>query len=116
MMFALHTHAASTHKDIERITDSDRALVYYFGFEIQRIAGIPEQQIEEYGCRYVTSKSKFLKLLSISHSQNDLHYEKLDIRAKVIFLAGASYYIDRDGIVRSGDQYFVIDKKRSLIF
>ena len=40
-----------------------QGLVYYFGFEIERITGIPEHQMEDHGCLYKISREDFEKSL-----------------------------------------------------
>lgn len=83
--------------------------VRYFGFEIERIAGIPENQIDQYGCNYTIQQSDFVSLL---RSDDDLEkkYDKLDIRARVSFSDDCQYFINPEGIVRQGKKYYVINK------
>jgi hypothetical protein len=81
--------------------------VYYFGFEIERITGIHEHEMDQHGCSYTISKEGFVALLK---SADDLsfRYERRNVRAHVSFGAGEQYFVDREGIVRYGDQYFVL--------
>jgi hypothetical protein len=91
---------------------TDQGLVYYFGFEIQRITGIPEHQMEDHGCLYKISREDFEKsLLTDNESTKNLHYEKLDVRAKIIF-SDRHYYISRAGVVNTGKGYVLLDKKK----
>jgi hypothetical protein len=91
---------------------ADEGLVYYFGFEIQRIAGIPEHQMEEHGCLYKISRKDFEKsLLTDKESIRNLHYEKLDVRAKIIF-PDRYYFVSRAGVVNTGNGYVLLDKKK----
>ena len=89
----------------------DQGLVYYFGFEIERITGIPEHQMEEYGCLYKISREDFEKsLLADTEATKNLRYNKLDVRAKVVF-AKKYYFVDRTGVVSTGTGYALLDKK-----
>ena len=89
-----------------------QGLVYYFGFEIQRITGIPEHQMEDHGCLYKISREDFEKsLLTDKESIKNLHYEKLDIRAKIIF-SDRHYFVSRAGVVNTGKGYVLLDKKK----
>lgn len=90
----------------------DQGLVYYFGFKIERITGIPEHQIEEYGCLYKINREDFEKsLLPDTEATKSLRYNKLDVRAKVVF-AKKHYFIDRAGVVSTGTGYGLLDKKK----
>lgn len=63
---------------------NDQGLVYYIGFEVELITGIPEHQMEEYGCLYKISRKDFEKsLLTNEKITRDLQYNKLDVRAKL---------------------------------
>ena len=82
---------------------------YVFGFNIERITGIPEIQMEEYGCLYDISRDSFISLLQVGRNMQE--YQDLNVRAKVIFNNDV-YFIDRYGIVRNGVNYFSIDTKK----
>ena len=89
-----------------------QGLVYYFGFEIERITGISEHQMEDHGCLYKISQEDFEKsLLTDKESIKNLHYEKLDIRAKIIF-SDRHYFVSRAGVVNTGKGYVLLDKKK----
>jgi hypothetical protein len=91
---------------------TDQGLVYYFGFEIERITGIPEHQMEDHGCLYKISREDFEKsLLTDPEETKNLQYEKLDVRAKVVF-ADKYYFISRAGVVNTGKGYVLLDKKK----
>lgn len=90
----------------------NQGLVYYFGFEIERITGIPEHQMEEYGCLYKISREDFEKsLLTDIGTTKNLQYNKLDVRAKVLF-AKKHYFIDHSGVVSTGTGHVSLDKKK----
>jgi hypothetical protein len=90
---------------------ANEGLVYYFGFEIQRITGIPEHQMEEHGCLYKINRKDFEKsLLTDKETTKNLHYEKLDVRAKIIF-PDRYYFVSRAGVVNTGNGYVLLDKK-----
>jgi hypothetical protein len=89
-----------------------QGLVYYIGFDVELITGIPEHQMEEYGCLFKISKKDFEKsLLTDKESIRNLHYEKLDVRAKIIF-PDRYYFVSRAGVVNTGNGYVLLDKKK----
>lgn len=88
---------------------SEEGLVYYFGFDIERITGIPESQIEDYGCLFKITQNNFQESLSAAEG-GATKYNKLDVRAKAVF-GNKQYFLDRSGIVRTGDRYFSLNKK-----
>lgn len=86
-------------------------LVYHYGFNVERITGIPEEQIEQYGCRYRVPEPQFLSLLRGPNSAWRDDYEPRNVRAKVVCGEGRDvHYIDRDGRVRVRDRYFTISR------
>jgi hypothetical protein len=104
--------AAATETKQAVSLQAGQGLVYYFGFEIERITGIPEHQMEGHGCLYKISQEDFEKsLLTDKEAAKNLHYEKLDVRAKVIF-SDRTYFISRAGVVNTGKDYVLLDKKK----
>ena len=89
---------------------ASRAAVYYFGFDIERITGIPEHQIDQYGCRYTIEREKFISLL-VKAPDMSSKYDQRDIRAHISISADEQYFVNREGIVRFGDRYFIIEKR-----
>ena len=107
----IHTGNGTDMKET-MLSQTDEGLVYYFGFEIERITGIPEHQMEDHGCLYKISREDFEKsLLTDKESIKNLHYEKLDIRAKIIF-SDRHYFVSRAGVVNTGKGYVLLDKKK----
>ncbi len=88
--------------------DPQEAVVYYYGFEIERITGIHEEEIEELGCVYSANSDSIESVLAKADS-SDVDFDRRDIRAK-IEMRGKSYFVDRAGIARQGDNYFRLDK------
>lgn len=86
-----------------------RGMVYYFGFDIERITGIPEHQIDQYGCRYTIEKEKFISLLKNAPDTSS-RYDRRDIRAHIVFSDNEQYFVNQEGIVRYGDRYFTLGK------
>ena len=84
--------------------------VYYFDFDIQRITGIPEHQIEQYGCLYMINKIEFEKLI-VENQEGRIKYNKNDIRGKVVFSGNDPYFISVGGVVRQGVNFSTIRKK-----
>jgi len=86
-----------------------RVEIYYFGFDIERITGIHESQIEELGCHYKATKKKMEESLTLLDDEK-VDYEPLNVRAE-IRMGGRSYFVDRDGNVRQGSSYYLLDKE-----
>ncbi len=90
----------------------NQALVYYVGFDVELITGIPEHQIEEYGCLYKINQKDFEQsLLTDKESTKNIRYEKLDVRAKVIF-PDRTYFVSHTGVVNTGKDFVLLDKTK----
>lgn len=90
----------------------NQGLVYYIGFDVELITGIPEHQMEDHGCLFKINREDFEKsLLTDKESTKNLRYEKLDVRAKIIF-PDRTYFISRAGVVNTGKGYVLLDKKK----
>jgi hypothetical protein len=99
MLLSLIVAACLADTDSLNNEDLDLGDVYYFGFEIERITGIPEEEIEDYGCKYKIRRVDFESLiLDDLESAKVLTYERRDVRAKVVF-GDEVYYIDRSGVI-----------------
>ena len=92
--------------------DPEQALVHLYGFEIQRITGIHEEEIEKLGCPYA-ALSKDLEKTLTKIDPNESEYERRDVRAK-IEMRGKVYFVDRFGFVRQGNDHFTMDKVRFI--
>ena len=92
--------------------DNEAVTVSYYGFEIERITGIHEEEIEELGCTYSAEADTIDSALSEVDS-SDVAYDRRDVRAK-IQMHGKSYFVDRAGVVRQGDDYYRLDKARFI--
>lgn len=84
------------------------ARIYYFGFEIKRITGIPEAQIDAYGCLYKGNSDQLRQLLTAA-PPSKVDYQPFDVRAKII-LAQDVWYIDSNGVAKLGGKAVAIDK------
>lgn len=82
---------------------------FLFEFGVPRITGIPEHAISDYGCPFLVKESSFFSVLKRPPYKGMNGYAPLDVRAKVLTTDGRTYYIDHNGIVRSGQKYFVVD-------
>ena len=72
----------------------------------------PEHQMEDHGCLYKISREDFKKsLLTDPEATKNLQYEKLDVRAKVVF-ADKHYFISRAGVVNTGNGHVLLDKNK----
>jgi len=83
--------------------------VYFFGFDIQRITGIPEADIASSGCAYIADARRLTTLLALSPASSRA-YESRDVRAKVIGLEGVDFYVDASGVAKVGARTVDIDK------
>lgn len=85
--------------------------VCFTGFEVQFLVGKTEKTINspEY-CRYSIEKTEFIKML-VSRPSSEF-YLSSHVRAKVYFSERDVYFVDNNGVVRSGDKKFFIDKER----
>jgi len=84
--------------------------VYYYGFEIERITGIPEAQIAELGCAYEIDKESFLKMLKQPRGRPPFGYDSSDVRAKISFSKQEIYFVEYQGVVRGSENARLIDK------
>jgi len=90
-------------------------VVYYFDFDVERITGIPESQIDEYGCMFNIKYDDFKKsLLSDKDVSDYLIYNANDVRAMISF-GSEIYYVDREGIVKLQDKKYSILNKEKLV-
>ena len=96
--------ACGSHADSE----PQDAVIYFYGFEVERITGIHEEEIEELGCAFSAESKAIASALKAVESGNS-DYDRRDVRAKIEML-GRSYFVDRTGAVRQGDNYFELDK------
>lgn len=93
----------------DHVVNEKNAVVFFYGFEVERITGIHEDEIEHYGCRYTIDRQSFMNVLQPNSSTNK--YQRLDVRGEVVFSKDTIYFIDRDGIVRLGNKEYLLDKK-----
>jgi hypothetical protein len=83
--------------------------VNYFDFEIDRITGILEEEMGNYGCLYEISRSAFDRSVLPEQPAGE-RYDSRDVRAKVVF-SSRTIYIDRRGIAKAvGGEEFSIRK------
>lgn len=101
----------------------NKALVYYQPFDTELYAPLSEDSIGEGICKYTIDEDVFINLFlsKESNRQLSLDYTHGNIIAKIIMPGEYKvfYFISREGIVRSVDDFFVIDKEkfqRSLVF
>jgi hypothetical protein len=86
----------------------DVGRVSYYGFDVQRITGLLEEEIDDYGCPFEISRSNFDRtIVPLSGNQT---YNSRDVRAKVVFGVDV-FYIDRFGVGKaSNGSAFAVDK------
>ncbi|MDR3324039.1 MAG: lysophospholipase [Zoogloeaceae bacterium] len=90
-----------------------RGIAYYFGFEIERATGIPEAQMEQYGCRYTLTRKDFLVSLTEDKTATyDQTRGRFNVRAKVMFPGEAPWFISYDGLGRQEARFFIADKQK----
>jgi hypothetical protein len=91
---------------------TEQGKVHYYDFSIERITGLHENEVEQYGSKYCINRLDFEQLLRMAAEQvASEQYNRLDVRAKIVF-GNRTYFIDRTGAVRSGLGYAALDKKK----
>jgi len=112
LLVACNQIEGSAHSGANMSNENDQGTVYYFDFEIERITGIPESQIEEYGSIFTINKNYFEKCLLFDiDTAKSTNYNKLDVRAKIVF-SDRVYFVDHSGIVNTGNRYAMLNKKQ----
>lgn len=95
-------------------TQTDHGRVYYYAFDIERITGLHESEIEQYGSQFCIGRHDFEQsMLTAPERVNNLQYNKLDVRAKVVF-PDKQYFIDHAGVVSGGQEYILLDKGKFI--
>lgn len=92
------------------IASEPQAEGYVYSFGIDRISGLAEGDLGEYGCRAFISEKKFLDMLKGVQTVGQ-KYDSMDVRAKFSLDDGRVYFVDRQGFVREGKSYFSVDTK-----
>jgi hypothetical protein len=95
----------------EAAMGGEEGVAYYFDFNVPRMVGIPESQMESYGCTYAVSKEDVERLIRTSPPSSSGAYESKDVRVKMEFKDGHTYYVDSSGVIRDGARYFSGDKE-----
>jgi hypothetical protein len=83
---------------------------FFYGFDVERITGIHETEIESYGCKYTVDDLLIKKSFSLIGVNEKSSYDHENVRAKVI-LDGEIYFIDKAGNARSSKDSYVVDKE-----
>ena len=90
-------------------TDSTQVgVVYHSDFELQPYVPYHESGVRRYGCQYEIKRSDFLKLLEPGAAADQ--YLSDNVKSDIRF-RDRQYFVDAAGIVRSGKEYFRIDKR-----
>ncbi len=76
-------------------------VVYWRGFDIESITGIPESQINNYGMKRCIGRNVFMGLLFHINDSYSREYDDRDVRGSITF-NNDIYYVNRSGIVREG--------------
>jgi hypothetical protein len=83
--------------------------VRYYGFDVQRITGLLEEEMERYGCPFEIAREAFNRAARSERSAAQ-PYNSKDVRAKIVF-GSETVFIDRFGVARRvGGEEFSIDK------
>ncbi|HEB1529910.1 TPA: hypothetical protein ACQC5M_000523 [Escherichia albertii] len=85
-------------------------VVYWRGFGIESITGIPESQINNYGMRRCISRNVFMELLFHIDDSHRRAYDDKDVRGSITFNNDV-YYVNRSGIVRYENYFYSINKE-----
>ncbi|WP_225381749.1 hypothetical protein [Escherichia coli] len=84
--------------------------VYWRGFDIESITGIPESQINNYGMKRCIGRNVFMGLLFHINDSYSREYDDRDVRGSITF-NNDIYYVNRSGIVRYKNDFYRINKK-----
>ncbi|WP_244566817.1 hypothetical protein [Escherichia coli] len=85
-------------------------MVYWRGFDIESITGIPESQINNYGMKRCIGRNVFMGLLFHINDSYSREYDDRDVRGSITF-NNDIYYVNRSGIVRYKNDFYRINKK-----
>ena len=85
-------------------------VVYWRGFDIESITGIPESQINNYGMKRSIGRNVFMGLLFHINDSYSREYDDRDVRGSITF-NNDIYYVNRSGIVRYKNDFYRINKK-----
>ena len=85
-------------------------VVYWRGFDIESITGIPESQINNYGMKRCIGRNVFMGLLFHINDSYSREYDDRDVRGSITF-NNDIYYVNRSGIVRYKNDFYRINKK-----
>ncbi|EPD7474049.1 hypothetical protein ACSD10_004899 [Escherichia coli] len=85
-------------------------VVYWRGFNIESITGIPESQINNYGMKRCIGRNVFMGLLFHINDSYSREYYDRDVRGSITF-NNDIYYVNRSGIVRYKNDFYRINKK-----
>jgi hypothetical protein len=84
--------------------------VRYYGFDVQRITGLLEEEMERYGCSFEITREAFNRA-ALSERSAAQPYNSKDVRAKIVF-GSETVFIDRFGAARRvGGEEFSVDKE-----
>jgi hypothetical protein len=67
--------------------------------------------MESYGCTYAVNKEDVERLIGASPASSSGAYESKDVRVKIEFKDGHTYFVDSSGAIRDGARYFSGDKE-----
>jgi len=68
--------------------------------------------MSEHGCLYYIDKQLFLKILNKAPSNKANLYNPSNVRARIDFPDMTVYFVDHLGTVRSGSDFYVIDRSK----
>lgn len=89
-------------------------VVYWRGFDIESITGIPESQINNYGMKRCIGRNVFMGLLFHINDSYSREYDDRDVRGSITF-NNDIYYVNRSGIVRYKNDFYRINKNHLVI-
>jgi hypothetical protein len=91
--------------------ENDRGIevgtVYLIGFHVELYVPYSESNIENGFCIGQIIKKDFFN--SVLEKNKKLYYDASDVRAKIIFADNDIYFINREGISRHGEDFYLID-------
>lgn len=95
----------------KRASPNQTGTVYFFGFDVPRVTGIPEHEMEKFGCKFKITEPDLIAAMASPQPPHVPDYNALDVRAKISF-PKETYYIDHQGVLYKQGRPLLIDKAK----
>lgn len=90
--------------------EASNLLVYNVGFDVDTITGYHESDFPRAGCKGFINDRTFNSLMK--RPSRRVSYDRNDVKAMIKARGGRVYFVDYSGVVRSGQNLYLIDKNR----